>query len=711
MADMSQPVSLTLGVAFPSVAAEVGHGRLIRLTDADWTTSNLRTTATWRGWILDSVQGAEDWRTTTSGDYARRRLSTDWTQTDGDWSEVEINAAGDYWTLLEGTSGTLTTAGSDWTGGEDGNLRANPHIHLSAYVYGAHDDASECLRLVWGDGKWRLRVYGNGAASLDRDFGSGLETVKTGQLFPRGSIAQGPIRFRVVPCFRRCVYLWGMGGSEICYEDYGLDPSEGDWTDTAAESPLIASGPLTVTAYRRVALQVTEVVYLESGTAETIVELPYAPTVDAQYVSLDGATPLHWQDRPSDTSITIEAPDWTPDGSSTQMPLRATLTRSTDKYSTPTLCGVGIRFDPQLAQLAANEAAITGNVRAETLVLDVGEERSTLSFALRGSTYAGVLNRPASLRLGSEEIWAGVTRGPTRIEGAAEVTEYEAGDWWDRAERTQMPIDIDYSGCWVHDAVHRAFLCLGLPESRIAVQTGYAALPPRVQNDQDGEAQPLTPAIGTTIADWLRYLWSYEPEAFCGFEPVGGVMCGVWRYALLETAPAVALYRTQADAYAALSLTTELWRQYVVTEMRETRLEPEATRVTVIGQAPGGLALVSQYADYWAEAVTPPTPTPANWVGEIWERVIQDPELTTLTACGLRARREADKLTRAYAEAEVRCGFHPQLRRGSVVRLYDVGATSYTDWRVKSYRVAFDWDAEQAGNRWRDMQLVLRRKL
>jgi len=45
------------------------------------------------------------------------------------------------------------------------------------------------------------------------------------------------------------------------------------------------------------------------------------------------------------------------------------------------------------------------------------------------------------------------------------------------------------------------------------------------------------------------------------------------------------------------------------------------------------------------------------------------------------------------------------------VRLYDVGAASYTDWRVKSYRVAFDWDAEQAGNRWRDMQLVLRRKL
>lgn len=725
-----------------SALSERGHGAHLHPAKLTASYVNLTGPKGARGiflWPIQTQPGST-WKTTFTGANTRKRLSTvvSYTNT-GTVTDFEWGAASDWWQRMN-AGATLTTTGAGWTGGASGYLRPNPWLHLAFWVYGTHATNDEVLTLEWGlaGSKFKLHIYGTGAASLER----GSEgTVAWGVLFSNGVMNKASA-ILIAPLFHRCLYFWGAGKGELVFEDLSIDPNATDATGPSAASPLVGLGTCKITAVVRAEVQLSECVFPATGSMLAPISLPYAPTAAAgglNWTNADSVS-LHKSDVSGTGTYVATAPTltisalltgtstaWTANGVRTAFDLKAAFTagQTPDGYNriTPVLYTTGFRFDPLGADRPDNTATWLNYVKAGA-TLTVDGERSHLNLTILGAEALRTKqNRFIILGCGTDEVFRGYAGDPSwalsEDVGATPMyaVTYNCEDEWKRLEKILVPASYDFGGMLWTSAVKYLLMYAGYPTngSRWNIDASAFTLPKKDTNEQavqidvsgDTEGGGGDMQVDTTagmasekpisVAEWLRNLRDEYSNWDMGFVPVAGII----KFVAWDPAGASVTGTFYTTTAASLSYTSD--QRNVARNLKERLQEPEANEIHVWGQAPGGGTIHSQWPGV---GVANPDADPTlaegsrsfRWVGE--PRIVQliDPALNTQALCDAALVVLYRRLVPAVDIVTFDSEWHPGIH---VFDLVTVDAATY---RVTGYTVHFEGETTMGGSKARSCE-------
>lgn len=703
--DAASPLTIWMDAEAPSLE-EPGTGGHIRPGDVAWTASNVSETHDRRAILLMPLQLSPEWKiTTTAGTpYARRRLS-DFTPT-GNVGEHEVNVAGDWWLSMP-TGSIVQSTGAVWSAGV-GNLSNNPYIYLEAFVFGPSATPAEVLRVEWGG--FRLSLNGDGAARLWQDDGAGGWTLCTaGALVPRGDATHNHVRIRIYPICRRCLYIYGNGG-ELVWEDKTKDPAV-DATALAASAPLVPAGPLTVSAFANMEVQVCEMGFAAAGQMDASRLLGYKPTEMVSFTTAEGR-PLCWYDDDGAAAVTVSAPGFVADGTMDSLPIRIALASTADARRTPTFYAAGYRIPPKPRARAGNLTDITSLVLPGA-ELNVREDGSSLTFTAKKDvanwqTHTG---RAVTLTIGEgedqEEIWAGSVEGTEwDDESAIGAVTFLCEDPWAYLNSMLLPNTESLDGQILTDAAKSVMAYNGIPAERIDIQDSPFRLPsqeanfvqPAVGNaPAQGQFEAVVqPGTGTPSGEFVRYIF----ETFSSWKVFFGPSGGVYKFRAREESTLagtpVRLYTTMAAAEAA----GKDYR-HVVRVSRPRIVPCEANEVHVYGQAPGGELLYAAYVDAASQDATlPDAERPTNWIGRPKQLFLIDASLNTQELVTHALYQLVERVTRAIETRFVESEWQPQLMQYGTMEIDAIDGAVLT-FHVPEFRVRFETEAAPGGRRWR----------
>lgn len=666
---------MSLQLIFDSAQSRIKVNRNVVLAQGSWPGRNNDRVSGWSTLstncyrdpvcfvgMLHAYQLQTAWFTTTTGNYARMRLS-DFTHTAASWYELEQNISGDYWfNHKTGHEAIITTA--TWT--------KNRAWMVGLFGYNSGNDVFEQCRFGHSN------TAGDTAGLHYRYFSDGtIQVWKNSAIVGEGSIAgTGPravqagerVYIYVIPFRKRELLIFsdhGAGFTCILPDvdeddpDPAITPATKFWIDTPAGRSQVQvhvlSYPTTGTLISR---------QLGFGKAPATGATLGTPEVfhDRQYSSAAGSEPA--------PVVTVVETDGTTafvaNGVRKDCMVKFAITG--DGTGTPFIYGGLAGYGYEAADTdGSEEIDITEHV--EMVRLDVPEDPSGISIAFMLRRSAGIGqqeliermgNRPIKLLYAGNCLFNGRTFPPETDEGISDEAthvEFEASAW-KGLEQYRFPDVVPLDGRLLEQGLD--FFLTHARLNRHADSSDLDLTLPQAYGEAAGNWN-LATDVGDTSAWWMdRLVDDFAPHCRTTLRPLAFDVPPEW---WIKDPIDIDAQDVRATIYGTIQeaideggftggteASRHVWKKY-----RERPIEAESNSVRVTGWDPRERRPIQSLKEDDASLTvdTPPSARPENWLGEPRLYGLVDTAITTQALCDEVTERLYQRLTPLRRMAEI----------------------------------------------------------
>jgi hypothetical protein len=658
--------------------------------------------------MLPPLPTTPEWRTTTTGNYARL-AKTDYTLTTSSaWVENHRGLSGNIYLEGNGTNERVTTASS---------YSADQPWFISIYVPGVESLGEQTiLECGWGtyggSTTVSLRFRANGAVSVwvgstqigyqDLDYAAAQSNTVG------NSVGLSTVNILLLPVRQYDPDGNKLGGELMIVTDAMTAYVQG-FADLATGDVIVPSGVFWWTVpIGRPSVQLAPVKFKTSGTLYGPVQkLRYAPasgrsftgrgfysmigtTATATYAISQSDGSSYSPDGTIDTvrgkvtfantsgvgSVCVEAVDW-------EMPRTVVDTNDSQKVNITAVV-------EQLDFSVDDQGVTTCNIRARRGAL--------VTAGMSG--YIEASDRPFRVFLTNPDTSAqvdlirGVLSSPTwepapgTGNGDMDILTFEGKDRTAEFEYYTYGDTIADDGKLITDAIEDCVTGAGFDSAQIGMSTSTTRV--AIGDVPMGEWS-LLPQRGDSKRSHLDKIFdTYAANWYKGWVPaIAGYFYRAHAPSDLSATPSITLYEDIADAIAA-GLTAAQGEHRTIRSLVRHGIPPEANQVVVLGMSPytGRVILSQANATSSQTPNTAPSSRPVTWRGRVHRVLELDASLKTQAqADGVQSVLTSRLTSERYlidwtSDFLVVASTGRPLWTGDVIRLYKKGSATYEDYRI-----------------------------
>ena len=688
----------------------------------DRSSSNIFVDAVTGTAMLAPLPTTAAWKTTYTGNYARYRL-TDYTafSTPGNWSEMTVKNAGDYYITSKGDYQMAVT---------NVLLPKNQPMYVSFFMSGTKDASKnlvfECGWNVGDASQTGVRVYGNGAIEVLRN-GEVQEKYDStkGDIRPGGmklyssSPANTYVSLLLIPCRRRELLVLTNYGTNFshAFNDLDLDVPYDQNTNEITPIGYFYWG---VSSPNQVTVQVAKCRFATSGAVVG------GPT-SLRSVPPPGTTFSGWSagfDRIgpngstiSATSLVINEDDTVWDPIAPQQDVRAAINLTGDGLATWGVYAIDMFSEPEVDVTAPDAINITDYVSKCSISVDE-EGKAELTLEANYIRLFHETAMPNILTTAQRPVVVSIEKGDTTMldifRGTLDTPDIQHIDGdanggltklifkgRDRSldlELTTLLDSVPYDGFDLDAAIIDLLTIAGYTASDYYVNVDPFVLPysPTISTGK----WSLAPERGDTVAKWLNQLFDdYAKTHYRGWWPsLSGYRYNFVQPSVFSNTPVLKLYDSTSGALSAVPpVPAALLSARTIRSFARRYESPEANNIQVLGYDPRtDIAYFNNVNNPSSQdPTTPPALRERDWLGRIVTVTHTNASATTQAAVDRCGEVLSNRLFPGRDLAEWECDFlidnsnDRPLWIGDVVRInfsavyfaYEYEST-YADYRI-----------------------------
>jgi hypothetical protein len=603
------PLSVEVDIAEPRVTTPryvvAGEGSTWA---TDKSTSGVFVDAVTGTAMLAPLPTTAAWKTTHTGNYARYRL-TDYNAftTPGNWSEMTVKNAGDYYITSKGDFQRAVT---------NVLLPMNQPMYVSFFMSGTKDASQNLVfECGWNYGistQTGLKVYGNGAIEVTR---GGLVQEKydstKGDIRPGGmklyssSPANTYVSLLLIPCRRRELMVLTNYGTNFshAFSDLALDVPYDQNTNAITPAGYFY---WQVQTPNQVTVQVAKCRFATSGTV-------VGGKTSLRSVPPVGTTFSGWTagaDRIGPNGSTIGATTYVINENGTaynpsapQAEVRAAVALTGDGLATWGVYAINLFSAPEVDETAPDAVNITDYVSKCSISVDE-EGKAELTLEANFIRLFHETTMPNILTTAYRPVVVSIQKGNTTMldifRGTLDTPDIQHVDGdenggltklifkgRDRSlglELTTLLDSVPYDGSDLDDAIADLLTIAGYTASDYYINVDPFVLPynPSVSTGQ----WSLAPERGDTVAKWLNQLYDdYAKTHYRGWWPsLSGYRYNFVQPSVFSNTPVLKLYDSTSGALSAVPpVPATLLSARTIRSFSRKYESPEANNIQVLG--------------------------------------------------------------------------------------------------------------------------------